>query len=129
MEKNSIISGHLKRLRKEAGMTLRQLSEKVEYGTGNLSSYENGKIGATDSTYLRILIKGFDFSEDKAKIELARWRKEELEETYHLELAQPVVAFNEGKKKSPQKLKAFLEGQGFDVEAIEKIVTEAEKYR
>ncbi len=129
MKKDKIISGYLKWLRKEAGMTLKQLSEKVGYGTGNLSSYENGKIDAKDPTLLKILTKGFDFSEKKAKIELARWRKEELEKAYHFELAQSAVKYNEGQKKSPQKLRAFLKAEGFDEKAIKKIVAEAEKHK
>lgn len=124
-----LIHHHLKQLRENAGMTLKQLSTKVGYGTGNLSSYENGKLNAKDETVIRILTRGFDFSEKEAKVRVAEWRKEELETTYHLELAQPSVEYNHGKKKSSQNLKAFLKAEGFDAKAIRKIVDEAKKYQ
>jgi len=124
-----VIHDHLKKLRQEADLTLKQLSAKVGYGTGNLSSYENGKLKAKDETVIRILMQGFDFSEKNARIKVAQWRKEEIEETYHLELAQPNVEYNVDQKKSPQKLRAFLRAQGFAEEAIKKIVTEAKKYK
>lgn len=124
-----MIHHHLKRLRTENNMTLKELASKVGYGTGNLSSYENGKLKAKDPTLMRILTRGFGMSKREAGTKIAEWRKEELEEVYHLELAQPVIPYNKGKNIQPKSLEDFLKLEGFDNKAIAKIKREIEKYR
>jgi len=62
-----MIHQELKNLRKEHGLTLKALSTKVGYGTGNLSSYENGKLKPKDETIIRILTRGFGMTTTEAK--------------------------------------------------------------
>lgn len=124
-----MIHHQLKKLRQDRGLTLKELSAKVGYGTGNLSSYENGKLKAKDETILRILMRGFGMTKKEAGIKVAQWRKEELEETYHLELAQTTTPYNKGKRVSSKTLDDFLKEEGFDAKTIQKIKKEIEKYR
>ena len=99
------------------------------YGTGNLSSYETGKLKAKDATLIRILTKGYGITKKEAGIRVAEWRKAELEETYHLELSQSSVPYNKGKKGQPKTLDDYLKEEGFDKKVIEKIKREIDKYR
>ena len=124
-----MIHHQLKKLRQERGLTLKELSTKVGYGTGNLSSYENGKLKAKDETVLRILMRGFGMTKKQASIKVAQWRKDELEQTYHLELAQVTTPYNKEKKISPKTLDDFLKQEGFDAKTIQKIKKEIQKYR
>lgn len=110
----------LKQLRHEHKLTLKQLSEKVGYGTGNLSSYENGKIKASDPTVLRILTRGFSLSESVAKNMLAQWRKTEFTNFY--QLAQDSEPFEKEKNISKENLSQFLKENGFDTEEIKNII-------
>lgn len=108
-------------------MTLKQLSEKVGYGTGNLSSYETGKLQAKDNTLRRILMRGFDMSEEEATAIIAKLRKKELEETYkgHLSLAQESEKYNEQIHK--KDLVKFLEEEGYSDEEIEEVLKKLQK--
>lgn len=124
-----MIHHQLKKMRQERGLTLKELSTKVGYGTGNLSSYENGKLKAKDETLLRILMRGFGMTKKEAAIKVAEWRKEELEQTYHLELAQTTTPYNKAKRANSKSLDDFLKEEGFDAKTIQKIKKEIEKYR
>ncbi len=87
----------LKKLRRHHNLTLKELSSKIGYGTGNLSSYENGKLQAKDPTLLRILTRGYQMSKAQAQEQLAQWRLEEVQEHYGIhDLAQPKVAYESG---------------------------------
>ncbi len=123
------IHNELKKLRAENNFTLKALASKVGYGTGNLSSYETGKLKAKDPTLIRILTRGYGLTKNEAGVRVAEWRKAELEETYHLELAQTPVAYNKGKNIPKKTLDDFLKEEGFDQKAIDKIKREIEKYR
>ncbi len=118
----------LKKLRHDNKYTLKQLASKVGYGTGNLSSYENGKLKAKDVTVIRILMRGYGLSKKEAKIQVALWRRDDIEETYHVELAQAPASYNKG-KKSTQTLSQFLEAEGLDKKAIQEIKKEIKKYK
>jgi len=121
-----MIYTHLKLLRKQNQITLQQLSEKVGYGVGNLSSYENGKLNAKDQTLLRILMKGFDLEKKEAKKIIAEWRQEEFEEKYGskietIKLAQEGTPYNQN---TTEQIHALLSKEGLSNEEIEKVLTE-----
>ena len=122
-----MIHDELKKLRKDYDLTLKALSSKVGYGTGNLSSYENGKIKPIDKTVLRILTRGFGISKDEAKARIAFWRKKELEETYHIQLAQLEEPYNP--LVARQTLDQYLESEGLDKESIQKIKRDIQYYK
>lgn len=124
-----MIHHHLKKLREDNDLTLKELSSRVGYGTGNLSSYENGKLKAKDETLLRILTRGYNFKKANAEVMIAVWRKEEIEELYNLDLAQVTEGFNKNKKDSPKTIRDFLKAEGFDEPFIEKIVSDIEFYK
>ena len=114
-----MIHKHLMQLRKQHGMTLKDLSDKVGYGTGNLSSYEHGRLRAKDPTVLRILVRGYDLSKDEAKQTLALWRKEEVEQAYRIPLAQAGADYNSGAPK--KTLEQFLKEEGLSARTIAQI--------
>lgn len=124
-----MIHHHLKKLREGNHLTLKELSSRVGYGTGNLSSYENGKLKAKDETLLRILTRGYHFKKKDAEIMIAVWRKEEIEELYRLHLAQVTGKYNQNKRKPPKNLEDFLKAEGFDKKFIEKIMSDIEFYK
>ena len=113
-----MIHDELKRLRKENNFTLKELAYKVGHGTGNLSSYENGRLGPKDPTVLRIITRGYDMSQTEAKKELALWRKKEVEEIYAPQLAQKSASYN--KPKTPTE---NLAEEGLNKADIKKILT------
>ena len=119
------IHDQLKKLRLKTKMTLENLSNKVGYGTGNLSSYETGKIKPKDATLKRILVQGYEKTKKEAVEIIAMWRKKELEKQYNL-------SQNTEKYNSPQKKKSldeFLKEEGFDKKTIQKIKKNIEKYK
>ena len=124
-----MIHHHLKKLREDNDLTLKELSSRVGYGTGNLSSYENGKLKAKDETLLRILTRGYHFSKKDAEIMIAVWRKEETEALYRLHLAQVSGEYNRNNKRTPKSLEDFLKAEGFDKSVIEKIMSDIEFYK
>lgn len=117
----------LKRLRKDNNLTLKELSSRVGYGTGNLSSYENNKLRARDATLIRILTKGYFMSKKKAKQVIASWRQAELEETYKVKLAQVSPPYNPKEKKRP--LVRLLEEEGLNRKSIVQVKKLIEKLR
>ncbi len=122
-----MIHEELKKLRKNRNLTLKVLSSKVGYGTGNLSSYENGKLKAKDETLLRILTRGYDMSSQEAKTRIAKWRSQEFEETYHIPLAQITESYNKG--KTSKTLEEYLVSEGLDKETIAKIKEDIRFYK
>lgn len=120
-----MIHHELKKLRISHKYTLKELSSKVGYGTGNLSSYETGRLKARDATLVRMLTKGYGYSEDEALALIGSWRKEEVEDSYELALAQGI------KKKNKKKLTldVLLKAEGLTAEAIKKVKKEIEKYK
>jgi transcriptional regulator with XRE-family HTH domain len=76
----------LKAERRRVSYTLIQLSEKVGYGAGNLSSYETGKLKPRDPTILRILTLGYKYSQKTARAKLAHWRIQEVYAEYTQDL-------------------------------------------
>jgi hypothetical protein len=108
-------------------MTLKQLSAKVGYGTGNLSSYETGKLQAKDATLQRILTRGFDMTENKALTCIAQWRKKSLEKTYQgiLSLAQSDTPYNENIPK--KDVVQYLKDEGHSPQEIEEILKKMSK--
>lgn len=122
-----MIHDELKKLRKERDLILKELSSKVGYGTGNLSSYENGKLKPRDATLIRILTKGFGMSADEAKKQIALWRKKELEESYGIKLSQPDEPYNDS--SSHKTLDEYLESEGLDKESIKKIKKDIQAYK
>lgn len=71
-----MIENNIKNLRKKRGMTLKELSEKVNHSTAYLSQIENGKY-ISDKKIEEILMSGFDFHPQEARITIDRWRIEE----------------------------------------------------
>ena len=122
-----MIHNELKKLRKEKDLTLKVLSSKVGYGTGNLSSYENGKINPRDKTLLRILTRGFEMNAEKANSRIALWRKKELEETYNIRLAQIDEPYNES--ITSRTLDEYLKAEGLDKDSIQKIKRDIQTYK
>jgi len=118
---------HLKKLRQETNQTLQKLADKVGYGTGNLSSYETGKLKAKDPTIIRILTKGYGMTQEKAKQKLAMWRKEEIETQYNLQLAQNTTSYNEKTKKV--SLDDFLKNEGLSSEEVKAIKMKIKEYK
>lgn len=120
----------LKNLRGKRKMTLNQLSEKVGYGTGNLSSYETGKLEPKDTTLLRILTRGYDFSVREAKNLLAHWRQLEVSAKYDLtgNIAQSVADYNARGTKH-LTLEEFLRQEGLDDSSAKKIKKMVEEYK
>ncbi len=104
----SMIHKELKRLRAVHQYTLKELSSKVGYGTGNLSSYENGKLQARDETLMRMLTRGYDMSKEEAKARIAMWRRQELESRYKTALAQAEEKYNEKPMLSLEAVAAYL---------------------
>ena len=84
----------LKKMRRENNMTLQQLADKVGYGTGNLSSYETGRLRAKDATVLRILTRGFDMTESQARTKLSEMRQAEFQSHYGNTLSQSTKEYN-----------------------------------
>lgn len=117
-----MIAPSLREMRLKSHMTLQQLSVKVGYGTGNLSSYETGKLRAKDATLLRILTKGFDMTEGEALSMVAFWRKKTLEEAYKgvLSLAQTETPYNEHIPK--KEVVRFLKEEGYSSAKIDEIL-------
>ncbi len=72
-----MIAHHLKNLRLNNQMNLRELAHKVGKSHPQYSRIENGKVLPEDDTIMEILMKGFDFPYSKAKDTLAQWRMEE----------------------------------------------------
>ena len=107
----------LKQLRRDTGLTLQKLSDRVGYGTGNLSSYENGKIKAKDDTLMRILTKGFKLSAKDAKTLIATWRKSEVDENYGF--AQETSSYN--KEVNKHDVLSFLKKSGFTKKELQTI--------
>ena len=122
-----MIHKELKKLREGNNFTLKVLASRVGYGTGNLSSYENGKLKAKDETLLRILMRGYKMNKKEAKERIALWRKKELEETYRLQLAQATEPYN--KKKKTFTLDDYLQLEGLDDETIQKIKADIRFYK
>ncbi len=122
-----MIHDELKKLRKENDLTLKVLSSRVGYGTGNLSSYENGKIQARDKTLFRILTRGFGLSANEAKGLIVIWRKKELEEKYNIQLAQPDESYNSSVTR--QTLDKYLASEGLDKDGIKKIKRDIQVYK
>ena len=112
---------HLKLLRQKNKKTLQQLSDKIGYGTGNLSSYETGKLQAKDNTLLKILTKGFDMTENKALSLIGKWRQEELEDKYNLSLSQNTTSYN--------YLDNYLKQEGLNTEEIKEIKNKINFYK
>lgn len=124
-----MIHQELKKLRINNRLTLKELSAKIGYGTGNLSSYENGKLKARDETVIRILTQGYGLTKKEARVKVAEWRKKELEDQYHFELSQVSEPYNKDKKIKPKSLDDFLKDEGFDKKTIEKIKKDIDSYR
>ena len=118
-------------MRENRDYTLKELAFKLgtgSRGTGNLSNYENGKKKATDKTLFKILTKGYEMSKEEAEIEIAMWRMKEVQETYHLELAQASKPYNID-KKTPKTLVEFLKAEGLKKEAIDRIKKSIASYK
>lgn len=120
-----MIHHELKKLRILNKYTLKELSSKIGYGTGNLSSYETGRLKARDATLVRMLTKGYGYSKAESLALIGTWRKEEVEDSYELGLAQGI------KKKNKKKitLEVLLKAEGLTDESIKKVKKEIEKYR
>ncbi len=116
-----MVHDELKRLRKENNFTLKELSYKVGYGTGNLSSYENGRLAPKDPTVLRMLTRGYDLSQKEAKNELALWRQMEVQEIYSNQLSQKPNGYN--KEPRPKNIAQMLAEEGLAKADIRKIIT------
>ena len=114
------IHEHLKKLRRDTGQTLQELADKVGYGTGNLSSYETGKLQAKDLTLIRILTRGYDLTAEEAKEQIATWRREEIETKYNLPLAQSTTPYNQ-KSEKISSLEQALSNEGLNKQEIEVI--------
>jgi len=113
-----MVHKELKRLRKINNFTLKELSSRVGYGTGNLSSYENGKLKARDATLMRILTRGYNMSKEEAKARIAMWRRNELLSKYKV-LASDVEGYNKIKVVELKKVMAYLKKQGVSQKVIE----------
>ncbi len=120
-----MIHHELKKLRIANKYTLKELSSKVGYGTGNLSSYETGRLKARDATLVRMLTKGYGYSAEEALALIGAWRKEEVEDSYELSLAQGITKKNNKKTT----LDVLLKAEGLTAEAIKKVKKEIEKYK
>lgn len=110
-------------MRENNDYTLKELSSRLgtgNRGTGNLSNYENGKKKPTDKTLFRILTKGYGMGKKEAEVQIALWRMQEVEESYHLELAQANKTYNKH-KKAPKTLIEFLKAEGLKKESISQI--------
>lgn len=122
------IHQQLRKLRKQWALTLQSLSTKVGYGTGNLSSYETGKLKPEDKTVLRILMRGYEFSLEKAKLILAQWRMEEMGTKYGLPaIAQDTEGYNA--RSTKQSIDEYLRSSGYTDSEIEKIKKEIKKIK
>ena len=128
-----MVSKQLKKLRTDKGEPLKVVVERMRkwgkpIGTGNLSRYENDDLKANDSTVLWILTKGHDIKEKKAQEMLAEWRKEEVEEKYHLHLAQASKKYNAPiKKKEDSALEEYLISKGLSKKNLKKAIEEIGK--
>lgn len=72
-----MIGKKLRYLRKEAGLTLKQLAKKLDKEYPQFSEIENGKVVPRDETIMDILVIGLDTPYSKAKNMVAQWRIEE----------------------------------------------------
>ena len=122
-----MIHDELKKLRKERDLTLKVLSSNAGYGTGNLSSYENGKLKPRDKTLLRILTRGFGMTMTEANARIALWRRGEFEEVYKVQLGQMPDSYNPD--KTPKTLDEYLKSEGLDKESIKKIKKAIQSYK
>lgn len=100
------------------GFTLKELSSRVGYGTGNLSSYENGKLRARDATLMRILTRGYSMSKEEAKARIAMWRRDEVASKYKV-VASSGENYNELKLVELKKVAEYLRKQGVSEKIIE----------
>lgn len=123
-----MIHEELKKLREKNNLTLKELESRVGYGTGNLSSYENGKLKAQDATLVRILTQGYKMGKKEAKIMIALWRKEEFEREYGLYLSQRTAPYNRS-SKSFKSLEEYLLKEGLDDVMIDKVKKDIEFYK
>ena len=105
-----MIHDELKKLRKIHDFTLKELSSRVGYGTGNLSSYENGKLRARDLTLARILVQGYAMSKEEAMARIAMWRREEVASKYKM-IASPSEDYNEFRLVELKKVEEYLKKQ------------------
>lgn len=120
-----MIAHQLKKLRKSHDLTLKVLADRVGYGTGNLSSYENGRLNPKDSTLLKILMKGFRFKEKEARVAIAEWRREHVNFKYALDLNQHTDPYQSGQKT----LDDLLADEGLNEEGIRLIKNEINKLK
>ena len=123
----TMLHQELKILRHKNRLTLKELSSRVGYGTGNLSSYENGRLHAKDATVLRILTRGYRMTRKEAQTTLALWRTEEVEDNYKLQLAQAGSAFNKGRRV--RTLEEALIAEGLNRKEVEKVLKMVETLR
>ncbi len=130
-----MVYGELKKLRIKHKLTLKALSIKVGYGTGNLSSYENGKIKAKDETFLKILTHGYGMSTKEAKNKIAVWRSKELAEKYNLKISQNAEPYNGSKDSEKtideiaEELEDALRKKGASEEIIKKFKQDISFYK
>lgn len=118
-----MVHKELKKLRKQHDLTLKELSSRVGYGTGNLSSYENGRLHAKDETVIRILTRGYTMSREEAKARLAMWRRQEVENKYKASLAEVEERFNEELPwVERHKVVVYLKEQGVSPTVIEGVL-------
>lgn len=97
--------------------TLAQLSEKVGYGVGNLSSYETGKLQPRDPTILRILTLGYEYSKKMAQAKLSYWRIQEVSDKY-FNGSQLKLAQSEDDAGPLSPLDFYLQEEGLDEKEI-----------
>ena len=110
----------LKKMRKENNMTLQQLANKVGYGTGNLSSYETGRLRAKDATVLRILTRGFDMTESQARTKLSEMRQAEFQSHYGHTLSQSTKEYNK-KPLTQKEVLQYLIDRGLTEKEVQKV--------
>ena len=121
-----MVHDRLKELRQKRGYTLKELSSYTGDGTGNLSSYENGRLHARDETLRRLLESGYQMSKKEAQQTIAVWRQEELEEKYAPQLAQNSKPYN-ASKKTGDLLDQYLSQQKLTPKDTKKIKDEVMK--
>lgn len=127
------VGKQLRRLRKEFSYTLIMLDDKLHYGTGNFSNYENGKSNPTDATLLKILTKGYNYTKEQSQEIIRLWRKEEFDSNYdktkgtQKKISQESEAYNKIDKKNFEYFLALLlEGQGLSKKEVSDIKAQVE---
>lgn len=101
MINQNIVGKELQKLRKQKGISLRDLASRIGWSNyGAISSMENGKLSITDDMLEKILVKGLDLRYSEAKKLIGEWRIEENAKKFGIKNitinAEGQVIHNEG---------------------------------